>query len=216
MCTLTLQLGGPNWNVKLGRRDARTASQAAANNGIPPPTSNLNQLISRFNNLGLSTTDLVALSGLISLFFSCLIIFSTFDFILFMILFVRNILIHETRLNVGLNTCRFVLLQAPTQLDKQGAHPSGLVYTTRPTLTLHLPRQEDQTVQGPLAQGTTIWHLLMFKPPQNLRTTTTRTCFKIRDFSTLTNNYSMVDPQIQQCVPIATVKVISILILLLQ
>ena len=110
MCTLTLQLGGPNWNVKLGRRDARTASQAAANNGIPPPTSNLNQLISRFNNLGLSTTDLVALSGLISLFFSCLIIFSTFDFILFMIVFVRNILIHETRLNVGLNTCRFVLL----------------------------------------------------------------------------------------------------------
>ncbi|KAI4306526.1 hypothetical protein L6164_029796 [Bauhinia variegata] len=56
-------LGGPSWNVKLGRRDARTASQSAANNGIPPPTSNLNQLISRFNALGLSTKDLVALSG---------------------------------------------------------------------------------------------------------------------------------------------------------
>ncbi|KAE8655638.1 Peroxidase 4 [Hibiscus syriacus] len=56
-------LGGPTWNVKLGRRDARTASQSAANNGIPPPTSNLNQLISRFNALGLSTRDLVALSG---------------------------------------------------------------------------------------------------------------------------------------------------------
>ncbi|KAK7860696.1 peroxidase P7 [Quercus suber] len=56
-------LGGPNWNVKLGRRDARTASQAAANNSIPPPTSNLNQLISRFNNLGLSTRDMVALAG---------------------------------------------------------------------------------------------------------------------------------------------------------
>ncbi|XWS74524.1 hypothetical protein CRYUN_Cryun01aG0005300 [Craigia yunnanensis] len=56
-------LGGPNWDVKLGRRDARTASQAAANNNIPPPTSNLNQLISRFNALGLSTRDLVALSG---------------------------------------------------------------------------------------------------------------------------------------------------------
>ncbi|ONI24757.1 hypothetical protein PRUPE_2G260800 [Prunus persica] len=56
-------LGGPSWNVKVGRRDARTASQAAANNGIPPPTSNLNQLISRFNALGLSTRDLVALSG---------------------------------------------------------------------------------------------------------------------------------------------------------
>ncbi|XP_057485571.1 peroxidase P7-like [Actinidia eriantha] len=56
-------LGGPNWNVKLGRRDARTASQGAANNSIPPPTSNLNALISRFNALGLSTKDMVALSG---------------------------------------------------------------------------------------------------------------------------------------------------------
>ncbi|KAJ1426298.1 Secretory peroxidase [Sesbania bispinosa] len=56
-------LGGPSWDVKLGRRDARTASRSAANNGIPPPTSNLNQLISRFNALGLSTKDLVALSG---------------------------------------------------------------------------------------------------------------------------------------------------------
>ncbi|XP_075484341.1 peroxidase 4 [Primulina tabacum] len=56
-------LGGPNWGVKLGRRDARTASQAAANNSIPPPTSNLNSLISRFNALGLSTKDMVALSG---------------------------------------------------------------------------------------------------------------------------------------------------------
>ncbi|XP_048446406.1 peroxidase P7-like [Pyrus x bretschneideri] len=56
-------LGGPNWNVKLGRRDARTASQAAANNSIPPPTRNLNQLISTFSAVGLSTRDLVALSG---------------------------------------------------------------------------------------------------------------------------------------------------------
>ncbi|XP_054798468.1 peroxidase P7-like [Prosopis cineraria] len=56
-------LGGPYWDVKLGRRDARTASLSAANNGIPAPTSNLNQLISRFSSLGLSTKDLVALSG---------------------------------------------------------------------------------------------------------------------------------------------------------
>uniref|UniRef100_A0A2P2IPJ1 Peroxidase n=2 Tax=Rhizophora mucronata TaxID=61149 RepID=A0A2P2IPJ1_RHIMU len=56
-------LGGPYWDVKLGRRDARTASQAAANNSIPPPTFNLNQLISRFNSFGLSTRDMVALSG---------------------------------------------------------------------------------------------------------------------------------------------------------
>ncbi|KAK1365092.1 Peroxidase [Heracleum sosnowskyi] len=56
-------LGGPNWDVKLGRRDARTASQGAANNSIPAPTANLNTLNSRFNALGLSTQDLVALSG---------------------------------------------------------------------------------------------------------------------------------------------------------
>ncbi|XP_028797120.1 peroxidase P7 [Neltuma alba] len=56
-------LGGPYWDVKLGRRDARITSLSAANNGIPPPTSNLNQLISRFSSLGLSTKDLVALSG---------------------------------------------------------------------------------------------------------------------------------------------------------
>nr|XP_016453233.1 PREDICTED: peroxidase P7-like [Nicotiana tabacum] len=56
-------LGGPNWDVKLGRRDARTASQAAANSSIPPPTSNLNRLISSFTAVGLSTKDMVALSG---------------------------------------------------------------------------------------------------------------------------------------------------------
>ncbi|XP_061372638.1 peroxidase P7-like isoform X1 [Gastrolobium bilobum] len=56
-------LAGPTWNVKLGRRDSKTASQSAANNGIPAPTSSLNQLISRFSALGLSTKDLVALSG---------------------------------------------------------------------------------------------------------------------------------------------------------
>ncbi|KAK9189618.1 hypothetical protein WN943_018216 [Citrus x changshan-huyou] len=59
----SLCLGGPSWEVKLGRRDARTASQSAANSGIPPPTSNLNQLTSRFNALGLSNKDLVALAG---------------------------------------------------------------------------------------------------------------------------------------------------------
>ncbi|XP_057548556.1 peroxidase P7-like [Amaranthus tricolor] len=56
-------LGGPNWNVKLGRRDAKTTSQAVANNGIPPPTSSLSSLISRFQAHGLSAKDMVALSG---------------------------------------------------------------------------------------------------------------------------------------------------------
>ncbi|XP_022993385.1 peroxidase P7-like [Cucurbita maxima] len=56
-------LGGPSWNVKLGRRDATTASQSQANSDIPAPTSTLSQLTSRFSALGLSNTDLVALSG---------------------------------------------------------------------------------------------------------------------------------------------------------
>nr|GLL33456.1 peroxidase 4-like isoform X5 [Ipomoea trifida] len=57
-------LGGPNWNVKLGRRDSKTASLSAANSGvIPPPTSTLNNLITRFQNKGLSARDMVALSG---------------------------------------------------------------------------------------------------------------------------------------------------------
>ncbi|EPS67864.1 hypothetical protein M569_06908, partial [Genlisea aurea] len=56
-------LGGPSWNVKVGRRDSKTASLSAANNGIPPPTSSLATLVSRYNALGLSQKDLVALSG---------------------------------------------------------------------------------------------------------------------------------------------------------
>ncbi|KAK9063323.1 hypothetical protein SSX86_017193 [Deinandra increscens subsp. villosa] len=56
-------LGGPTWNVKLGRRDSRTASQAAANNSIPPPTSSLSALISSFSAAGLSAKDMIALSG---------------------------------------------------------------------------------------------------------------------------------------------------------
>ncbi|KAF1893329.1 hypothetical protein Lal_00001788 [Lupinus albus] len=56
-------LGGPTWNVKLGRRDAKTASQSAANTNIPAPTSSLSQLTSSFSAVGLSSNDLVALSG---------------------------------------------------------------------------------------------------------------------------------------------------------
>ncbi|KAK1428617.1 hypothetical protein QVD17_17456 [Tagetes erecta] len=59
-----LALGGPTWQVKLGRRDSKTASLAAANSGvIPPPTSTLANLINRFQAVGLNTKDMVALSG---------------------------------------------------------------------------------------------------------------------------------------------------------
>lgn len=56
-------LGGPNWNVKLGRRDAKTASKSVANNNIPQPTQSLSALISKFSAQGLSAKEMVALVG---------------------------------------------------------------------------------------------------------------------------------------------------------
>ncbi|XVF41167.1 hypothetical protein PTKIN_Ptkin01aG0258200 [Pterospermum kingtungense] len=59
----TVMLGGPSWEVKLGRRDSTTASRAAANNSLPAPTFNISRLLSSFAAQGLSLKDLVALSG---------------------------------------------------------------------------------------------------------------------------------------------------------
>jgi peroxidase len=56
-------LGGPSWDVKVGRRDSTTASFSGANNNIPPPTSGLANLTSLFAAQGLSKKDMVALSG---------------------------------------------------------------------------------------------------------------------------------------------------------
>ncbi|XP_020585938.1 cationic peroxidase 1-like [Phalaenopsis equestris] len=56
-------LGGPSWTVQLGRRDSTTASLSQANSDIPSPNSNLSALISSFSKKGLSTNDMVALSG---------------------------------------------------------------------------------------------------------------------------------------------------------
>ncbi|CAE6193161.1 unnamed protein product [Arabidopsis arenosa] len=55
--------GGPSWEVEVGRKDSRTASKQAATNGLPSPNSTVPTLISTFQNLGLSQTDMVALSG---------------------------------------------------------------------------------------------------------------------------------------------------------
>ncbi|KAG2334535.1 hypothetical protein Bca4012_016200 [Brassica carinata] len=58
-----VSLGGPSWAVPLGRRDSRTASQAAASSSIPLPSSSLSELITSFRNAGFTTREMVALSG---------------------------------------------------------------------------------------------------------------------------------------------------------
>ncbi|ERN18014.1 peroxidase 40 [Amborella trichopoda] len=55
--------GGPTWQVQLGRKDSLTASKAAANNNIPGPNSNVANLVSKFQNVGLTPQDMVTLSG---------------------------------------------------------------------------------------------------------------------------------------------------------
>lgn len=56
-------LGGPTWNVPLGRRDARTASMSGANSNLPGPGSSLSTLISLFSAQGLTAREMTALSG---------------------------------------------------------------------------------------------------------------------------------------------------------
>ncbi|KAD6120304.1 hypothetical protein E3N88_11575 [Mikania micrantha] len=58
-------LGGPSWNVKLGRKDSTTASRTAANVNIPSPLMDLPALIKNFEDQGLDEDDLVVLSGLL-------------------------------------------------------------------------------------------------------------------------------------------------------
>ncbi|KAL5229012.1 hypothetical protein ABZP36_017277 [Zizania latifolia] len=56
-------LGGPNWTMPLGRRDARAVSQSAANTNLPPPGASLSSLLSMFSAKGLDARDLTTLSG---------------------------------------------------------------------------------------------------------------------------------------------------------
>ena len=49
--------------MPLGRRDATTASQSAANSNLPGPGFSLSQLISSFANKNLNARDMTALSG---------------------------------------------------------------------------------------------------------------------------------------------------------
>ncbi|KAL9264816.1 Peroxidase 17-like protein [Drosera capensis] len=55
--------GGPDWEVKLGRKDSLTASQEDSDNIMPSPRANASYLVDLFHRFNLSVKDLVALSG---------------------------------------------------------------------------------------------------------------------------------------------------------
>ncbi|KAK9108914.1 hypothetical protein Sjap_016974 [Stephania japonica] len=55
--------GGPNWEVPLGRRDSKTASISASNNGIPAPNNTFQTILNKWQQVGLGLVDLVSLSG---------------------------------------------------------------------------------------------------------------------------------------------------------
>ncbi|KAH6798658.1 Peroxidase superfamily protein [Perilla frutescens var. frutescens] len=56
-------VGGPYWDVPLGRKDSKTAGYALTETSLPTADDSLLSIISKFIYLGLSVTDMVALSG---------------------------------------------------------------------------------------------------------------------------------------------------------
>ncbi|XP_039009660.1 peroxidase 17-like [Hibiscus syriacus] len=55
--------GGPDWEVRLGRKDCLTASQEDSDNIMPSPRADATSLITLFSQFNLSVKDLIALSG---------------------------------------------------------------------------------------------------------------------------------------------------------
>ncbi|PHT54216.1 Lignin-forming anionic peroxidase [Capsicum baccatum] len=72
-------VGGPSWMVKLERRDSTSANKTLANTDIPGPFDSLDKLISRFANKGLSTRDMVALSGFMAMEQTSMLILQALD-----------------------------------------------------------------------------------------------------------------------------------------
>jgi peroxidase len=55
-------LGGPSWNMPLGRKDSRTADKDGADN-LPSPHDSFATLVDAFRDRGLNARDMTALSG---------------------------------------------------------------------------------------------------------------------------------------------------------
>lgn len=60
------QAGGPSYAVELGRMDGFTSTAASVTGKLPQPGFNLNQLTSLFAANGLSQSDMIALSGIVT------------------------------------------------------------------------------------------------------------------------------------------------------
>nr|GEU75953.1 basic peroxidase-like [Tanacetum cinerariifolium] len=59
----SVAVGGPSWEVRLGRRDSQGSNASQAVTDLPRGSDNLTQLIASFNRKGLSVRDMVALSA---------------------------------------------------------------------------------------------------------------------------------------------------------
>ncbi|CAA7019868.1 unnamed protein product [Microthlaspi erraticum] len=59
----TILVGGPYWDVPVGRKDSKTASYELATSSLPTPEEGLISIISKFYSQGLSVEDMVALIG---------------------------------------------------------------------------------------------------------------------------------------------------------
>ncbi|KAL6312497.1 hypothetical protein AAG906_032882 [Vitis piasezkii] len=60
---VVVAMKGPSWKVETGRRDGRVSNITEALTNLIPPTANITQLKSGFQQKGLSVKDLVVLSG---------------------------------------------------------------------------------------------------------------------------------------------------------
>ncbi|OWM71583.1 peroxidase 31-like [Punica granatum] len=67
---LVTMVGGPHYNVYLGRRDTRVSKASLVDSFLPRPNMTVSQLISLFASRGFSVQDMVALTGAHTIGFS--------------------------------------------------------------------------------------------------------------------------------------------------
>ncbi|XP_028771187.1 peroxidase 63-like [Neltuma alba] len=67
---LVTMVGGPHYNVFLGRRDSRVSKASAIEGHLPKPTMTMSQIIEIFAAKGFSVREMVALSGAHTIGFS--------------------------------------------------------------------------------------------------------------------------------------------------